>query len=118
MILPEIEYDHKQAAEYIYDNISSYLQEKFDIEDIEEILRLETFYLHYIGFLPCETDSVFDIPFEVEEERMSYFVINNAVKKNIILMKDELEEIFELELWYMDEFGFIEPDITKCESLN
>jgi len=118
MILPEIEYDQEEAAEYVYFNISPELQEKFDAEDIFEILRLETFYLNYIGLSPSEIDSIFDIPFEVEEERMSYFIINNAVKKNIILMKNELEEIFELELQYMEETGLIEPDITICESLN
>lgn len=41
---------------------------------------------------------------------MEYFIINNCAKKGVILAKDELAEILEAEMLYLERLGLIDEE--------
>jgi hypothetical protein len=102
----KFEYQIDKAAEFIWEYLTPLLKERFDVDDIEEILNLATLYLETIS-LSGENGSLPEMPVEIDEEKMKYFIINEAVKSNIILNYTELDEILELEYSYMNLLGLI-----------
>ena len=113
MKLPEIEYIPELAAEYIHRYMSDELQEKFAIEDILVILELESKYRDNAGLVSEEINSIIDSHNKINyDEKMCYFIIHQAVKKDIIMIKEEMKVILYLEICYMNEIGMIQPYLT------
>lgn len=103
----------EDAAEIVHDNISPYLQNKFTIEDIIEILEAEFEFLVKVG-IAGERSPIINIPIEIpaqlDEDAMEYFIINNCAKRGVILAKEELAEILEAEMIYLEQLGLIDEE--------
>jgi hypothetical protein len=83
------------------------LQERFESEKIQVILSLEFDYLGSLGFLANE-DMEEPTSIEIDEDLLQYYIIYEAVKYDVYLTYEELQEILLLELDYMYLMGFIE----------
>lgn len=103
----EFEYDIDEAAEIVWNNIPQNLKKKYELEDIQKILEIEFDYLDSIGVIlkDGEEPPIHDYPVETDWDEMKYYIITNAVKKNIILNYDELDEILDAESIYYDMNG-------------
>ncbi len=103
----EFEYDLDEAAEIVWENVSLVLKNKYEFEDIQAILEIEFDYLESAGIILKEGEElpVNDYPVEIDWDEMQYYIITNAVKKNIILNYDELDEILDAESIYYDRNG-------------
>jgi hypothetical protein len=102
-------YVTEDAAEVIYENINEELKEKLDIEDIIEILEVEFEYQQQTG-LVSDQESIVDIPMDVDEDAMEYYIIHECAKKEIILTYDELSDILGAETKYLRSLGLIDDD--------
>jgi hypothetical protein len=102
-------YITEDAAEVVYENISEELKEKLDTEDIVEILEVEFEYQQQTG-LVSDQEPIVDIPMDVDFDAMEYFIINECVKKDIILTYDELREILDAETIYLRSLGLIDDE--------
>lgn len=102
-------YVTEEAAEVVYENISEELKEKLDTEDIVEILEVEFEYQQQTG-LVSDQEPIVDIPMDVDFDAMEYFIINECVKKDIILTYDELREILDAETIYLRSLGLIDDE--------
>jgi hypothetical protein len=102
----EFEYNNEEAADVILQNISTDLQNKLDFEDIIKILELKDEYFKKVGIIPVDDkESICDYPIDLDEEAMNLFIISNAVRDNIILTMEEMVEIMDAELIYLDING-------------
>ena len=102
-------YVTEDAAEVVYENISDELKEKLDIDDIVEILEVEFEYQQKTG-LVSDQESMVDIPMDVDFDAMEYFIINECVKKDIVLTYEELSDIMEAETIYLRSLGLIDDE--------
>jgi hypothetical protein len=102
-------YVTEDAAEVVYENISDELKEKLDIDDIIEILEVEFEYQQQTG-LVSDQESIVDIPMDVDEEAMEYYIIHECAKKEIILTYDELNDILGAETNYLRSLGLIDDE--------
>lgn len=104
------------AAEVVFNNISKELCDKLSYDDIIEILETEFEYPQSVGFA-SEESSVVNIPIEVpaklDEDAMAYFIINQCAKKGIYLNFDELQEILDAEILYLEQQGLIDEDVSQ-----
>lgn len=104
----EIDYNFDEAAEFILENISEELSEKISHQDIVTLLKLEDEYIE-----KREEESKNRKPFLsfdlniLDQEDINYYVMTNAVKHNILLNEEEIEEIMYAELDYMEDIGQI-----------
>lgn len=103
----EFEYDIDEAAEVVWNNIPPNLKKKYEFEDIQKILEIEADYLEAAGIILKEGEEppVHNYPVETDWDEMQYYIISNAVKENIILNYDELDEILDAETIYYDING-------------
>jgi len=99
----------EDAAEVVYENISEELKEQLDIEDIIKILEVEIEYQEKTGIISDQESMVY-IPMDVDFDAMEYFIINECVKKDIILTYDELREILDAETIYLRSLGLIDNE--------
>jgi len=103
----EFKYDEEFASYFIHNRVSDPIAERLEAEDIQIILHLEWEYLDAIGIIEKKDTKNIE-PIEVDEDALQYYVIFNAVKHNIYLSYEELEEIIGLEFDYMEEYGLLE----------
>ena len=104
----EIDYNHDLAAEYILDNISDALFEKLSHDDILKLLKLEDAFIEE-EYQRNEKRKPF-IAFElvgIKQDDINYYVRMNAIKHNIILNEEEIEDIMYREMEYMREIGMM-----------
>ena len=104
----EFIYDNEDAIKVILDNISDELREKLSEEDLDIILDLKFDYLESINIVgdpdkPHFNTYTADVDFDARDE----YVINNALKHDIYLSKDELQEIWDGEYEYYEMNGQI-----------
>lgn len=105
----EFEYSYEDAAQIILQNISAELQNKLDFDDIVRILELKDDYFEIVGIIPEEDkESICTYPIDLDEEAMNLYIINNAVSDDIILTVEQIEEIMQAELIYLDINGQLE----------
>ncbi len=102
----EFEYDLDEAAEVVWEHIPLQLKNKYEFEDIQKILEIEFDYLDVIGVLLKDgKESIHNYPVDIDWDELQYYIISNAVKKDIILTYDELDEILDAETIYYDMNG-------------
>lgn len=102
----EFQYDYEDAANVILENISRDLQNKLNSDDIVKILELKDDYFEEVGIIPADDkESICDYPMELDEEAMNLFIVTNAVRDNIILTMEEMVEIMDAELIYLEING-------------
>ncbi|MBC5772794.1 hypothetical protein H8S95_01855 [Pontibacter sp. KCTC 32443] len=109
----EPEYIVEDAAEIVLSNISVELQNKFSYDDIIEILDAEFEFLELSGIAsnkPSIVDIPIHIPAKLDEEAMEYFIINLCAKKGIYLTYEELQEILDAEMIYLEQQGLIDDE--------
>lgn len=101
-----VDYDLNLAAKYILENISDELNEKLGHSDIVKLLELEEAYIEeeYQKNEKRKPHIAFDL-IPIEQADINHYVWTNAVKHNIILSEEEIEEIMYVELDYMEEVG-------------
>lgn len=105
----EKDYNYNEAAEYILDNISDELSEKLSHQDIITLLEIEDKYIE-----EREQENLKKKPFvsfdlvTIDQDDINYYVMTNAIKFNIIIDKEETEEIMYAELGYMEQEGMTE----------
>lgn len=113
----EIVYIVEDAAKVVYESISEELKKRLNIDDIIEILDKEFEYQQEVGMAGNEDSRStieIDIPFDLNEDEMKYYIINNCTKSGIILTYDELNQILEGEDNYFESIGGKEtPDYRK-----
>jgi hypothetical protein len=104
----EIDDDSNEAAEFILENISDELCEKLSHQDILTLLKLEDKYIE-----KREEENKKRKPFLsfdlniLDQDDINYYVMTNAVKHNILLNEEEIEEIMYAEIDYMEGIGQI-----------
>lgn len=107
------DYIVEDAAEVIINNISKELHLKFSYEDIIEILEIEFQFLQLNG-VASDKPSIIDIPIQIttklDEDAMEYFIINQFAKKNIYITFEELQEILDAEMLYLEQQGLIDDE--------
>ncbi len=103
----DFEYDLDEAVEVVCENIPQSLREKLDTEDIYTILEIEADYMEKVGILLKEGEElpVHNYPFETDWDELQYYIISNAVKVDIFLTYDELDEILDAETMYYEMNG-------------
>jgi len=110
-------YDNKDTIEVIIENISDAILEKLSEDDLDIILDLKFEYLESVNIVgdpdkPSFVTYTADIDFDARDE----YVINNALKHDIYLSKDELQEIWDGEYEYHEMNGMIGD--TPLEEMN
>jgi len=99
----------EDAASYIHQFISGELAAKLHTEDIMKILEAEFEWQRRNGLILENTPIEIELPpIEIDEETMSQFIINFCADKNIVISKDELADILDGELDYMQSIGSID----------
>ena len=103
-------YDLDKATDVVYENLSQKLSEKFEYEDLYFILELQYEYLDSIGIMIEETEQfpLCDYPKEIDQDEMEIYIVTNAIKNDIFLSYEELEEILTAELIYYKINGALE----------
>ncbi len=97
-------YDVDEAAQVVWNSISQSLKERYSLEEIHFILEAEFDYLDSIG-MTLDEDEKFPIcnyPIDIDESKMEKYIVDAAIKSNILLNYDHLGEILEAELIYFD----------------
>lgn len=107
--MEEPEYIVEDAAEVVLQNIPLDLQEKFTFDDIVKILETEFEFLQESN-VTSEHKSIVEIPVELDEDAIKYFIINRCAKKNILLTYNELQAILDAEFIYTDQQGLIDHE--------
>jgi hypothetical protein len=113
----EFIYTNENAIKVIMNNISDELLEKLSEEDLDIILDLKFEYLESVNIVgdldkPSFVTYNADVDFDARDE----YVISNALKHDIYLSKDELQEIWEGEYDYYEMNGMIGD--TPLEEMN
>ncbi len=103
----KFEYDEEFASYFIHNRLSEPIAERLESEDIRIILQLEWEFLEALEHSE-EAENLASL--EINEDDLHYFIIYHAVKYHIYLSYTELEEIINLELDYIREYGLIETD--------
>jgi hypothetical protein len=109
----EIDYNSDETAEFILESISDELSGKLSHQDIVTLLKLENEYIE-----KREEESKKQKPFLsfdlniIDQEEINYSVMTNAVKHNILLNEEEIEEIMYAELDYMEGIGQIKEGFS------
>ncbi len=112
-------YDLDNATDVVSENISQNLLEKFEYEDLYLILELQFNYLDSIGIMIEESEQlpVCYYPKEIDQEEMEIYIVINAIKNDVFLSYEELEEILTAELIYYKINGALE-EINMATFLN
>ncbi|GAB2540928.1 hypothetical protein [Rufibacter soli] len=105
----EIEYIEEDAAQTIHQNISPVLRAKLTVEDIIDILDIEFEFQHSIG-LTSESKPIVDYPIPVDEEKKLEYILKGCWEEGLELTREELLEVFEMEIIYLRKIGAIEDD--------
>ena len=111
--MEEPEYIIEDAAQVVLSNISEGLQTKFSYKDIIEILETEFEFLQLTGIASTQPSIVnmpIEVPVKLDEEAMEYFIINQCARKSIYLTFEELQEILEAEMIYLEQQGLIDEE--------
>ena len=109
----ELEYDIDEAVEFIRSTISDELNEKLSDKDIVKLLDLEAEYIE-MEYQKSEKSKPY-LSFDLrtrDEDKLNDYVERNAVKYNINLEIEEVEEIMDAELDYMEDAGLTEEGIS------
>lgn len=111
--MKEPEYIVENAAEVVLANLPEELQSKFSYADVIEILEIEFEFLQLTG-IASDRDPIVQIPIlvpaKLDEEAMEYFIINKCAKKDIYLTFEELQEILNAEMIYLEQQGIIDDE--------
>lgn len=111
--MTEPEYIVEDAAALVLENISAKLQEKLSLDDIIEILEIEFEFLEQSGIAGNKSsivDIAIEIPIQLDEAEMEYFILNRCAQENIYLTIEDLQEILVAEMKYLDQLGLIDHD--------
>ena len=105
----EFVYNTDEAAEVVWNNIPKNLQEKYSLEEIWFILETELDYLDSIGLIPGENEEypICDFPRDIDQPKMEKHIVDTAIKNDIFLNYDELEDILDAELIYYEMKGML-----------
>ncbi len=102
----EIDYNHDLAAEFILDNISDELFAKLSRNDVLILLKLDEDFIE----VECQRNEKKKPYIAIElvgmkQEDINYYVRKNAIKHNIILNEEEIDEIMNVLVDYLYEIG-------------
>lgn len=107
----EFEYDDEEAVKVIMEHITSQLKEKLEVEDILRILDYKDEYFDENGLL-SEEPRISGLPVEIDTKEMIAYIQQKGIENDLILTPEEIENILDAELIYLDQNGMIE-DIGK-----
>lgn len=102
----ELEYDEDEAVEFIRQNISDELNERLSDEDIVTLLDLDAEYIEieYQKSLKHKPYLSFDLR-TIDQDDVNDYVLKNAIKNDIILTIEEVDEIMYALIDYEEEIG-------------
>lgn len=105
--MKEIKYIVEDSAKFVHNYISDELSNKYSYDDILDILEVEFEWQQENLINKIVDDSIDLPPFEIDEEGMMRFIINHCEAVDIFLTTEELDEILEGEMEYMQSIGLI-----------
>lgn len=98
----ENQYEIEDAGKFIYDKLPENVKNRIEFSDVECILEYADYFL--AGFQ--KNTSAF-----TEDEIVS-FIVKTARKEDKIYLSEDIEKVLEVEIEYLKEIGFVDPD--KC----
>ena len=102
----EFIYDVKVIANYILDNIPDALYDKLGYSDIIILLRLEEdFFAEELEFNKKNKPHIAPELLISDGDELYKYIVKNAVKNNIILSVEEIQEILDWEFIYLEDNG-------------
>ena len=98
-------YDLEEATEIVLKNIPQYMRDKYEYKDIYFILELEIDYLDSISAMYDEESPIHNYPIDIKQEEMEKHIVTSAIKNDILLTYEELDEIIGAEMIYYEMNG-------------
>ena len=102
-------YDLEDATNVVMQNLSQHLLLKYCHEDISFILKQQMEYLSSIGLMYDEDQEmpICEYPVTLDQEALENYIMTNAIRNDIYLSYDELDDILDAELVYYKMNGAI-----------
>jgi hypothetical protein len=102
-------YDLEDATNVVMQNLSQHLLLKYFHEDISFILKQQMEYLSSIGLMYDEDQEmpICEYPVTLDQEALENYIMTNAIRNDIYLSYDELDDILDAELVYYKMNGAI-----------
>jgi hypothetical protein len=101
----------EEGAQYIYKNCSERLKKDLSIENVNDILELALDYYVKIGeAYPEDGAASIKPPSCFDEEEFLDYIFYNADEQGIDISEEVIDEILELEEFYLINIGIIEAD--------
>ena len=102
----EFIYGKSEVAEFILENISDKLNEKLSRRDILLLLQLEEKYWDELELKNNKTEPFISFDLKaIDQDDINDYVLRNALKHNLILNLEEVDEIMYSELYFLEING-------------
>ncbi|MEI7474792.1 MAG: hypothetical protein WCK67_08430 [bacterium] len=105
----KFEFDIEDALDIVLENISESLKSKFTRELVKIVLELEQVYLEELGIILPEgaPEPICNYPINVDWDELKYQIAFRAVKDDIFITEEELDQILDAETLYLQINGQI-----------
>ena len=103
------EFDLDDALDVVWENIPDNLKSKFTFEQIKIVLELEQEQLEELGIILPEgaPEPICKYPIHIDWDELKYQIAFRAVKHDIFITDDELDQILDAETFYLQINGQI-----------
>ena len=104
----ENQYEIQDAGKFIYDKLPENVKKRIEFADVENILEYAD---HFLSGIHKDTSAF------TEDEIIS-FIVSTAKKEDKTYLSEDIEKVLEVEIEYLKEIGFVDPDMCYFMGLS